>query len=226
MSLLEDEEKMLKIVVFDTRFGGEIFADKLTEVLGIVDVVRVIDWRNAEKAQCNKRFARRTAEEALRPYIGKVDLIVLTNYFLSLTSLKYFRRKYKHQKFVGIKFKYPESFVDRKAVILTTTGVKRTITFFNFVRRLKRETVVLEMNDWPRKIDDGSLTMKDIFCAVYDNRLVKEMRPNEVYILCSEFMDITNELREAFGHNIKIYSDFDDLVRRICKALKIRGGLL
>ena len=40
---------MLKIVVLDSGFGGELFADKLNDQLSIVEVIRVIDWRNANK---------------------------------------------------------------------------------------------------------------------------------------------------------------------------------
>ena len=93
---------MLKIVVLDSGFGGELFADKLKENLQVMEIIRVIDWRNADKYMHGKREARHAAEEALRPYIGRVDLIIIANFLLSITSLKYFRRKYKNQRFVGV----------------------------------------------------------------------------------------------------------------------------
>ena len=82
---------MLKIVVFDGGYGGEIFADYLQENLPIVETIRVIDWRNAEKILLKAKDARRVADAALRPYIGKVDLIIFANYLITITSLKYFR---------------------------------------------------------------------------------------------------------------------------------------
>ena len=39
---------MLKVVVFDSGFGGELFADYFEEEMPVVEIVRVIDWRNAE----------------------------------------------------------------------------------------------------------------------------------------------------------------------------------
>ena len=91
---------MLKVVVFDSGYGGELFADYLSEEIGTIEVIRVIDWRNAEDLQKSARLARKITENTLRPYLGQVDLIVFANYLLSVTSLKYFRRKYKKQKYI------------------------------------------------------------------------------------------------------------------------------
>ena len=70
---------MLKIVIFDSGYGGEFFADRLKAELPIVEIIRVIDWRNAEKILSSPRDARNIARDSLRPYIGKVDLIIFAN---------------------------------------------------------------------------------------------------------------------------------------------------
>ena len=49
MAVEEERIFMLKVVVFDSGYGGELFADYLEEELPLVDIVRVIDWRNADK---------------------------------------------------------------------------------------------------------------------------------------------------------------------------------
>ncbi|MDO4987080.1 MAG: hypothetical protein Q4E46_02065, partial [Candidatus Saccharibacteria bacterium] len=92
---------MLKIVIFDSGYGGENFADRLESELPTTEIIRVIDWRSADIILANSKRARILAEKALRPFIGKVDLIIVANYLVSATSLKYFRRKYKDQKFIG-----------------------------------------------------------------------------------------------------------------------------
>ena len=60
---------MLKIVVFDSGYGGELFADYLENELPVTDIIRVVDWRNADKMQHNARLTRRLAEEALKPKV-------------------------------------------------------------------------------------------------------------------------------------------------------------
>ena len=110
---------MLKVVVYDGGFGGELFADLLEEEVPVFEVVRVIDWRNAEMLNQGAKTARKVAERTLQPYLEKVDLIVLANHLLSVTSLRYFRRKYPKQKFVGINLELPTGVKKRDFLVLT-----------------------------------------------------------------------------------------------------------
>ncbi|MBR3229119.1 hypothetical protein IKF67_02730 [Candidatus Saccharibacteria bacterium] len=216
---------MLKVVVFDGGYGGECFADKLGEELPVVDVIRVIDWRNADKLLMSSRSARRVAVNALRPYIGKVDLIVLANHLLTVTSLKFFRRKYKNQRFVGFDLKMPDTFIKREVIVLTTKAVSKTISYYNYLLRIKRKTKTIILDDWPDKIDDGELTELEI-SEVLDKYLGLEMNSQiEVVLACAQFSDIRAELSDYFGKNVKIYDSFDETLRKICKLLNIRGGI-
>ena len=214
---------MLKIAVYDSGYGGELFADKLEEDLAIVEVIRVIDWRNAEAILSNKKVARQIAEEDLKPYIGKVDLIVFANHLLSITSLEYFRKKYKKQAFVGFDLIHPATFMNRKALILTTTAVAKTHDFRDFVSQLKRETKTVVLDDWPAKIDDGELDLCEI--EILRERLLSEdgFCPEEIILACSQFSDIKANLRQVFGRNAKIYDSFTEAFYNVCKTLKIRA---
>lgn len=215
---------MLKIVVFDSGYGGEFFADYLQEKLPIVEIIRVIDWRNADKILKSPKGARAVAREALRPYIGKVDLIIFANHLLTITSLKYFRRKFKDQKFLGLKLKAPDTFVKRDVLILTTKAVSRTINYYNFIFRIKRKTKTLTLDSWPAKIDDGELTEEEI-SATITSTIAKDYNPQEIVLACSQFSDIKPELKNILSKNIKIHDGFDDAVHSTCRTLSIRGGV-
>lgn len=216
---------MLKVVVFDSGYGGELFADYLQENLPIIQIIRVIDWRNADQILLKPKDARRVAEAALRPYISKTDLIILANHLVTITSLKYFKRKYKNQKFVGMNLKYPDTKSGRDTLILTTKAVARTINYHNFIFRLKCRTKTLTLDAWPAKIDDGELTMDEISetLKVFTNK--ENIFPEEVILACSQFNDIKSELRACLGRNLKIYDSFNDTYRAICKILRLRGGV-
>ena len=216
---------MLKVVIFDSGYGGEFFADKLKEEIPIIEIIRVIDWRNADHYLKNPRLARKCAEEALRPYFGRVDLIVLANHLLTITSLKYFRRRYKNQKFLGFKLKEPDSFIKRDVLILATKAITKTINYHNFCLRINRKIKTLALDSWPAKIDDGELTEDEIRVTILKLLLKDNFRPEEVILACSQFEDIKSELRATLGQSIKIYDSHDDTLRNICKILKIRGGL-
>ena len=216
---------MLKVVVFDGGYGGEFFADRMEQEIPILEVIRVIDWRNADKYLKNPKAARRIAKIALRPYIGNVDLIIFANYLLTITSLKHFKRKYKEQKFVGMDLKLPDTFIPRDTIILATKSVARTINYYNYIRRIKRKTQTLTLDSWPGKIDDGELTYREIKTTLGQFTEKNNLKPKEIILACSQFDDIKQELIKLYGKNLRIYDAFEDTLRKTCKALNIRGGI-
>lgn len=216
---------MLKVVVFDGGYGGEFFADQLEAEVPILEVIRVIDWRNAKQILASPHRARKIAKNALRPYIGKVDLIIFANHLLTITSLKYFKRKYRGQKFIGLSLQPPDTFIKRDVLILTTKAVTRTINYYNFLFQIRRKTRTLTLDDWPIEIDDGELTEQKIRDTL-ENYLVRQnIKPEEIILACSQFNDIKPALKNIFGHNLKIYDSFNDAIRNTCKILHIRGGI-
>ena len=216
---------MLKVVVFDGGYGGEFFADQLEEEVPIIEVIRVIDWRNAKQLLTSPRNARKVAQNALRPYIGKVDLIILANHLLTITSLKYFKRKYKEQKFIGLNLQSPDTFVKRDVLILTTKAVTRTVNYRNFIFQIRRKSLTLALDEWPAEIDDGELTEQEIRDTLENNLIKKNIHPGEIILACSQFNDIKPILKDIFGHNLKIYDSFNTTIRNTCKILRIRGSL-
>ena len=214
---------MLKVVVFDSGYGGELFADHLEARLPVLDVIRVIDWRNAEKIQSSSKEARKLATLALAPYIGKVDLIIFANHLLSITSLKYFKRKYKNQQFLGLMLKQPDSFIKRDVLILATKSITHTLGFQSFLIRIGRKTRTIALDSWPAKIDDGELTPDEIYNTLAPY-CVKKTDAKEIVLASTQFVDIKNDLKNIFGKNLKIYDGFNDAIISTVKLLKIRGG--
>ncbi len=216
---------MLKVVVFDCGYGGEIFADKLEAELPILDVIRVIDWRHAEDLSNNPKRARELMKLALRPYVNKVDLIIFANYYLTITNLKYFQHKYKKQKFLGLNLKAPDTFIKHDVLILSTNPVSKNLHFRHFLSRIHRRTKILNLDSWPSKIDDGELTAPEInqtlktFLFKYKN-----FQPKEIVLASAQFSDIEFELKKLFGQSLKIYDGFNETIRNVYKTLNLRGG--
>ena len=216
----------MKIVIFDCGYGGEFFADRFEEEIPVVDIIRVIDWRHAEQYLNSIKDSRSLAEEALRPYINKVDLIILANHLLSITSLKFFKRKYPNQRFIGFSLKDPDTFIQRDTLVLTTKAVTRTMEYHGFLFRLKRKVKTITIDTWPLKIDDGELTDEEIFETISTFAKKKHIHPEEIILANAQLEDITSNLRRLFGHNLKVYSSFDDTIREACKLLHIRGAVM
>ncbi|MBQ3433004.1 hypothetical protein IJG22_01765 [Candidatus Saccharibacteria bacterium] len=217
---------MLKVVVIDSGYGGEFFADRFEDEVNVVDIIRVIDWRHDKQYLTSPKTARNLASTALCLYIGKVDLIILANHLLSSTSLRYFRRKYPEQKFIGLKLKQPDCFAKKNILILTTKALTKTMEYHGFLFALKRHRVkTLVVDDWPSKIDEGELGFSDIEKTIMDFTNKKGVVPDEIILGCSQFEDIKPALKRLFGRKVKIHSSFDDAIREACKLLRIRGSI-
>lgn len=213
---------MLKIVVFDCGYGGELFADQLESELPVVNVIRVIDWRNSETILTQPKKARLVAENALKPYLGKVDLIIIANYSISTTSLNYFRRKYKNQKFVGLSLKSRRMLVKRSTLILTTTATTKSLTFFTLAMRTGAKTICLD--SWPPMIDAGTLTNDNIESSLVSALgELRDFSPEQILLFCSQFSLFIPKFRKFFGHNTRIVDSFDDAIRDTYKILHLKG---
>lgn len=215
---------MLKVVVFDSGYGGELFADYFEESLPLVKVIRVIDWRNSAQYLANSHKARLAAEKALRPYIGRADLVIIANYLLAITSIKYFERKYKGQKFLGLELPRPDASAKRKTAIFTTKAVAKTINYYNYLFRLKKKVDTYCLDHWVELIDDGELTEQMVFRDIEKFYLKHRYKPAEIIVACSQFCDVIPILRAVLSKNLKIHDGSSDTIRRACKILKIRGG--
>ncbi|MBQ6375680.1 hypothetical protein IJJ37_02005 [Candidatus Saccharibacteria bacterium] len=211
---------MLKIVVYDGGMGGELFADYLETELPIVQVIRVIDWRHLEDLSKSRHKARITAEAALKPYIGKVDLIVLANHLLGVTSLRYFERTYKNQQFTGFKFPTISTFVPRETILLTTTALTRTLKFKLYLRSCHRDITTVVADDWPSKIDDATLSGHEVRKLFVQSTKGSNNFPKEVIIACAHFSDFVKYLNK---HSVKVHDSYRETLIDIYRKLKIRG---
>lgn len=214
---------MLKIAVFDCGFGGELFADHLENELPIVQVIRVIDRRSAGDCFRNWHDARKAAEKAIRPYLGKVDLIVIANYLLASTSLTYFRRKYKAQKFIGFSLYQKRIINKRPTLVITTKATTRSLTYVNFAHRIKAKTVCFDT--WPLLIDHGAMTddkfRRDLNAAMSH---ISDFSPKQILLACGHFTELKPAFRSVFGHNVRIIDGYDDVMHDVYAALNLRGA--
>lgn len=208
---------MPKIVILDGGFGGELFADYVESEIPTLEVIRVIDWRHADDYLSSRRSSRRAAFEALRPYIGTVDLIVFANFLLSFTSLSYFRHKFKNQKFTGFNLGLKQ--LKSPTLILTTTAVRHTIPFYNFAHSCQHPQI-LTCDSWPNLIDDGELSPAEIQSALAPSF---DFPPRQIVLACTQFSDLRPVLNQLFGHKFTIDDGFSRALLDICHALKLRG---
>lgn len=211
---------MLKIVVYDGGRGGELFASHLKEQLPLVEIIPIIDKSHPELLHCSKRKARAIVRKAIAAHIGKVDLIIIANHFITATSLDYLRDKYPGQKFIGFSLPQPDTFVNRPTLVLTTSSLEHRLVFKRYVRGLRRESKILSPDQLISKIDDGSINYCDVRKIIVQRAKIK---PSELILACSHYSALISSLRLAYGRSLKIHDSYAETCHEVYRTLKIRG---
>ncbi len=166
---------MLKVVVFDGGWGGELVADYLEAEPNIVEVVRVIDWRgNYSEKTDNELYEN--IEPILRDYVGKCDLIVLGGHTVSrvLTRL---RKRYPRQLFAGMNENIKKNVrlgtrMFRRVTVLTGRTIREHGLEQDLTRQFPAAKVsFVDCEDWEELIDNNIMT-KDLLYA----RLKKDFK--------------------------------------------------
>lgn len=220
---------MIKIIVFDSGWGGEIFADKLKEAVPVVEIERVIDWRRAPYSKCGRTEICTMTEKALLPYIGEVDVIVLASYAVSVAALSYLKWKYPHQKFVGFQSKMCVDVAkihhgsDCKIMVLAT-GVVRESVEFNRDRNIliKMDAKLIEPNctEWSTLVDDGEMTEERFRMEL--GHLADE-RIDIIMPYATGFMDMKPIFESVYGRRVTVTSDFERVIHETCMAIDLLG---
>lgn len=153
---------MLKIVVFDDGWGGELVADFLMQELKIAEVIRVIDWARSPYSNRSCAEIYNLIIGHLEPYIGTVDAIVLGGYTVSL-AINELRAKFPNQVFVGMGINYDLILRSRNSlenvVILAESLVGKSALQLELRRKLPYSTLIFpDCDGWQEKIDAGAMT--------------------------------------------------------------------
>lgn len=210
---------MLKIVIFDSGWGGELFADFVKAELPVVEVVRVIDWKNAPYNKLREDEARELTERALKPYVGTADVIVLASYEATEAGLEYLREKYPKQKFLGFEMEGLGK-IKGKLLVLATSFVLESEWL---KRKLQgREWMGVDCDEWPQLIDDGELNVE-----VMEKRLaeVEAVYTDAVILGCTQLVDVKKDLEKILGWKKgAVVDEFKLVLKNICAVLGLRGG--
>ncbi len=174
---------MLKIVVCDSGWGGELVADFLSEELGMVEVIRVIDWPHAPYHDKDPTVISRLVEAALGCYLGHVDLVVLGGYATSL-ALDDLRTKYPTQNFIGMDYSlhrilHTKNYPSRVGLLAGAQTLNPDL-----VARLSKDLphsvfIPFDCGAWEKLIDDGELSAAQLQTELSQSfKLITEVAPS------------------------------------------------
>lgn len=238
---------MLKVVVFDSGCGGDIVADYLASELSIVEVVRVVKVNSSLEDGSLSEICR-FSKVCLKAYIGKVDLIVLGGYVVSL-ALEFLQREYPKQKFVGVGINYyrilnSRAFPDQIA-IMADKALFEAVVRKEVCQELPYSTIIFpDCSGWDDLINEGQMSIKILrsdlgpYFALRSDREHEFpppppmasppdkpdlYRPDVVLLLNTHFWLIKPELEELFGYRTRVLDFRQKLLHDTCRALELRG---
>lgn len=160
---------MLKLVVYDLGWGGELVADFLSGELQMVEVVRVISWQcrpsPSQPEELDALYSEAT--QALTEYLNQVDLIVFGGYTVA-ALFELFCQNFPGQKFVRL-------VIDCKKVLQTHPCPRQIAALMSSVdttselclllqQGLPESTLLLpDCAGWEQLIDDDSMTFEELY---------------------------------------------------------------
>lgn len=239
---------MLKVVVFDSGRGGYVVADYLARELGIVEVVKVVD-NNPSLEDANLSEICHFSKACLRNYAGKVDLIVLGGYVVSL-ALEFLRREYPQQKFVGVGINYYRILRSRtfpgQIAIMADKPLFDLVVRKEVCEELPYSTIILpDCSGWDHLINENRMSIEVLrsdlgpYFALRPNRdrllppppsssegspdNIELLRPDVVLLLNTHFWLIKPELEDLFGFRARVLDFRQKLLHDTCRALGLRG---
>lgn len=214
---------MREVVVFDSGWGGKLFADYLEEELKIVEVVRVIDWEKGAYSQYSESEIRVLTEAALMSYIGRVEVIVLASYSITVAALEYLREKYPEQKFVGFDLRLSRMLkrtaMNKKVMVLATEMVRESLEYGVERQRLGRfEVVEPDCEKWVKWVDKGGPPEEGM------RRMLDETGKVDVVLLYeTNFFEMKDVLERIYGWQVRVLDDFGGAYRATCAALGLHN---
>lgn len=233
---------MLKVVVFDSGWGGDFIADYLSAELGTVEVIRVIDWKHAPYEKRTLSEIYQLTKRCLNPYLQKVDLIILASYTASL-FLPNLQEHYPEQKFVGVGVNYYRILKSRTYphhVTLMGNHLVADSAICHEVRQnLPYSTLAIpDCSGYEQLIDNGEMSL-DILCQDLQTyfqinpKYVHHSQPADeavhliesdvVLLLDTHFWSIKAEIEEAFGYRVRVFDFRQKLLHDTCSALNLLG---
>lgn len=209
----------MKIVIFDTGTGGELFTQYYQRFNPKAEVLTVIDKDNSPYGGKNEDEIFELTDRAIRKHVGKVDIIVLACNTATAVAIDKLRSKYPKQVFIGFEpmLKTAAKLTETgKVMVLATNATKNAKRYKDLKSRFSEVCVVEPRCDsWAVLIDNGAFTQKDA-----NNALGKLLDGVDVIILaCTHYVKVSDGIQQIVGSNITIINPFNAVSKYIDKVV-------
>ena len=197
-----------------------MFAEYVERELAIVDVVRELHYELDPR--CSVGDICVAVEAALLRHIGRVDVIVLASYEVTLAALGYLQRKYPRQKFVGFQPRLSRRLGKlrdgRRVMLVASEVVQRSAAYNRELAELSRFTVVESEHDEWADAEAGRASAADL-----RKECRKTGKVDAILMYCTDYRYLRRTFEQMYGWQVKIFDDYEGVFRDTCLALGLRG---
>lgn len=220
---------MLKILIYDSGRGGELFADYLEKELATVEIIRLIDRQHMPHARYSREELRVVTEFMLYQYIGKVDAIVLASYIVTEAALDWLRKRYATQTFIGFEIRPPDiarmvkcsrilMLADSK--ILTSPGYLNAKNYLQNMRGI--QVLEPDCHNWAALIDGEGLPDIMLHKALCEY----DWKRDVVLLYNTHFITLKPRLERLLGWRMRLVDEFAEVFWRVHRALNLNRQYL
>ena len=208
----------MKILVFDSGWGGELFAKQLEQEIPVVDIVRMIDWQTGPYAKMGDQEILDHAINNISRVVGKFDLIVIASFTISAVALEALRDQFPEQQFMGFRPKAPkrlQKLNGGNVIVLASSIVRNTNEYKQAIRKMKNVTVIEpEVADaWIERIDHDEIDCEEII------RELGQYNPDAIVCFETVFSDIKQSVDKCFGWRTVFYDQLKEEIDGISHIL-------
>lgn len=211
----------MKVLVFDSGWGGELFAKQLEQEIPVIDVVRMIDWQVGTYARLSDDEILEQTVRNISQVVGKYDLIVIASFTISAVALRGLKQRFPNQEFMGFKPKIPagvKKLNGGNVIILASSIVKNTNEYKQMINKINKVTVIEPeiADEWIERIDHDELEREEIF------REFGRYDPDAIVCFETAFSDIKENVEQCFGWRTAFYDQMKEEIDGISRILNTR----
>ena len=223
---------MIKIAVFGCGWGGELFAEYLEKDLVVVEVIRLHDYPHAPYGALSWLQICELTERAVKPAIGKVEVIVLASCAATVGAINFLREKYPEQRFIGFEPRMMEAFgrfEPKRVMLIASAPVRKSIGYKVEKERLSVSAEILEPDclEWLRYADQEEMTELRLKKSLERQGIEKKMdvtkQIDAVIIYETSLADMKEAFEKVVGWQAMVVNGFEQVRREVCAAVGLLG---
>lgn len=214
----------MKLGIFDSGIGGRIIAESLKKSYPKAEFVIINDHEHVPYGEKSTEEIINLTDNAIQPLLtSNCDIIVIACNTATAVAIEYLRKKYSHQKFIGIEpMVKPASKITKSNIIavFATPATLASHRYQNLVEKYGQHLTILEpdCSNWASMIENNHINQQEIAKVVKN---VSDQGADVIVLGCTHYHWIKTLITKLAGTNIKVIEPSKAISRQVGNLLKL-----